>query len=99
MLVRSEPRWLLAALAWITLLIAALTEPWKWNSVLHFAIGVLVIAIWFAAFDRRSWLRSLLSATVVLCAVGTTTLEASTFLAPGVVLPGIGLFLLTAFRL
>jgi hypothetical protein len=85
--------------AWTTLLVAGLTEHWESDSVHHFTIGVLVPMVFYAAFDRRPWLRSLLSATIVLSVVGATTIGEPNALAPGVAIPGVGLFLLTALRL
>ncbi|MEN8150074.1 MAG: hypothetical protein ABFS86_09635 [Planctomycetota bacterium] len=96
---RSEARWLLAAVAWVTVLVAALSRRWDEDSPYHFALALLATVAWFAAFDRRPRVRSVLSALLLLAAVSTSALEGSQYLAGGLALPGLGLLTMTSLRM
>ena len=93
----SQLRWILVAVAWVALVFAGFSKPWRSDSVHHLAVWSLSAAVFFAAFDRRPWLRSLLSTALVLGAASGATLSISPILVSGLALPGMLLFLLTAF--
>lgn len=95
---RSPVRWISVGLIGLFLLAGAVFVPLDEGWPLRVLLIPLLVCAWWAGFAVRPWLRGLLSATLLLAAVGIHLQIGEPVIATGVALPALMLLQIALFR-